>query len=64
MTRTGNVVNVETVESTPTIDNPDHHPMACGHVGLSALRCCAQLRVGCFAHEYRGAALLETNLVH
>jgi hypothetical protein len=30
MTRRGNVVNVDTVETTPTIDNPEDHPTACG----------------------------------
>jgi hypothetical protein len=31
--RTGNVVNVEAVETTPTIDNPEDCPRACGHLG-------------------------------
>ena len=36
MTPTGNVVNVDSVETTPTIDNPEDHSMACGQFGLSA----------------------------
>jgi len=35
-TRTGNVVNVDTVETSPTIDNPESHPTARRHFGLSA----------------------------
>jgi hypothetical protein len=31
----GNVVNVETVETRPPIDNPEDHPTACGHFGVS-----------------------------
>jgi hypothetical protein len=38
MTRTGNVVNVETVETTPTIDNPEDHPTACVHSRFKPLR--------------------------
>jgi hypothetical protein len=33
--RTGNVVNVETVEATPAIDNSGDHPTARGHFGLT-----------------------------
>ena len=36
MTRTGNVVKVDTVKTTPTIDSADDIPMACGYFGLSA----------------------------
>jgi len=36
MTRTGNAANVETVETTPIIDNSEDHPTARGHFGLSA----------------------------
>ena len=36
VTRTANVVNVEAVETTPTIDNKQDHPTACEHFGLSA----------------------------
>ena len=38
MTRTGNVVNVETVETSPANDNPQDHPTACTHFGLSRLK--------------------------
>jgi hypothetical protein len=36
MTRTGNVVNVDTVKTMTTIGNREDHPRARGHFGLSA----------------------------
>jgi hypothetical protein len=45
MTRTGNVVNVGTVGTSPTIDNPEDHPMACGQFGFRALEKTAASRI-------------------
>ena len=35
MTRTGNMVNVDTVTTMTTMDNREDHPRACRHFGLS-----------------------------
>ena len=34
--RTGNVVDVETVETTPSVDNPEGHPTAYERFGSNA----------------------------
>jgi hypothetical protein len=36
MTRTDNIVNVDAVETRPTIDSLESQATACGHFGLSA----------------------------